>query len=444
MAIVMSRPKTFDNNLTVGGDYDSTTHMIPLKYNVVNGRIAHRKIGTKEWLDGLFEATRAMNYDGAEELVGTTDEPTRPMSLTQPFQRQTPKKSRRQNEVLSTHPTFSKLPERTHTSVAKLLSFPQQEVTWLTANTLVVAISDYNEQMVLDEGTMLNRTFRRRFKNPVFCIIPEIDLKDIDKIPDGLFAVPGWKKKFKPHELVVVIHFHGMLHADGLSPAEIEAGITHTPTGRRCERYAGSNQVRCIPMHEKSAAESVANFLHTLGYALKGFFRPPVRHRPHEGFVEWLRIIDSMFRNPSLIQIGGVRRKRGSVSSKALSATAGTAHSAMPRQHLAPGNVYWCHVDRASLPDSISLPGDYVISPCTFTSCLGLGNVSAWDLILDKPFLDKGMSWVDDPYCFLDSSDPTSCFGLGILDEKKYLGTVLHLGRQYGRYWNSIQQPSGP
>jgi hypothetical protein len=317
----MSRPNTFDSNITNGGNYNSRARLLALKYNVVNGRIAYGKIGTKKWLDGLFEVTRAMNYVGAEELVGTTNEPTRPVSLSQPFQRQTPKKSRRRIQLLTTDPVFSKLPERTHTSVAKLLSFPQQEVTWLTANTLVVPINAYTEQMVLDEGIKLNRTFRRRFKNPVFCIIPEIDLKDIDKIPDGLFAVPGWKKKFKPHELVVVIHFHGMIHADGLSPAEIAAGIATTPTGRRCEHYAGSNQVRCIQMRKKSAAEAVANFLYTLGYTMKGFFTPPVRHRPHEGFVEWLSIIESMFRNPSLIQIGGVRRKRGSVSSKAVSVT---------------------------------------------------------------------------------------------------------------------------
>lgn len=440
----MSRPKTFDSNLTVGGDYGSTTYVIPLKYNVVNGRIAHRKIGTKEWLDGLFEATRAMSYDGAEKLVGTTDEPKRPASLSQPFQRQTPKKSRRRNQVLSTHPMFSKLPERTHTSVAKLLSFPQQEVAWLTANTRVVAISDYTEEMVLDEGVMLNRTLRRRFNKPVFCIIPEIDLKDIDKIPEGLFAIPGWKKKFKPHELVVVIHFHGMIHADGLSPAEIEAGITHTPIGRRCEHYAGSNQVRCIPLHKKSAAEAVANFLYTLGYTMKGFFRPPVRHRPHEGFVEWLRIIDSMFRNPSLIQIGGVRRKRGSVSSKAVSVTAGAGNSVMSGQHLAPVNVFWCHANGVSQPGSISIIGDYVLTTDASTTCLGLGSLSRWDLIRDKPFLNEVLLAFEDSYSFLDSTDLTYCFGLENQDEKKYLGTVLHCGQQYGRYWNWLQLPSGP
>jgi hypothetical protein len=103
----------------------------------------------------------------------------------------------------------------------------------------------------------------------------------------------------------------------------------------------------------------------------------------------------------------------------------------VPGQHLAPLNVIWYYADWVSQPASISISGDYVLSPITFTSCLGLGNVSAWDLIRDKPFLN-------------DSSDPTYCFGLENQDEKKYLGTVLHIGQQYGRYWNWLQLPSGP
>ena len=177
--------------------------------------------------------------------------------------------------------------------------------------TVVASFEGTEEEAIAEaekQAKRLEQFIRRRFKDAVSLMFPEVDLKVAKDVNAALLPTVGWKLRFDPKQRIFKIHFHGLIYVPGYNPSDIEQAFKRTANGKRSRLYSGANQVRVIPVEEAPGFDDgTPDVEGDAGYSNKYVYNPPVKARMFEGLASWLIVIDAILKNSKTIVVTGVR-----------------------------------------------------------------------------------------------------------------------------------------
>jgi hypothetical protein len=278
-----------------------------LEYNIRNMSAARHQIGICQWWAQLTRHLIEMDFPELENLPFVR---RKPWFVANAERRSKKKRMEAASSDLGNQlwGSASGYSARVDRMLDLLHTCPIEHTSFVTA---VCAIGMSTEQalaLVKSEGAKLDRFIRNRFPNAIWLMFPEIDVVLAEHIELGLLPDRKWRIGVNGKTLVYKVHFHGIIYAHGITPADVESSFKYYRSGKRVKCFSGANQIRSIPLYDDPGTEEIKPDVYGVaGYSTKMHFRPPVPHRPLEGFAEWCWVNSMVSSDDSLIRIGGVR-----------------------------------------------------------------------------------------------------------------------------------------
>jgi hypothetical protein len=261
---------------------------------------AYYPLGTQKSRSRLLELLRVLDYEKLRPIIGTKDDPIIPAFWRNP--------TTSGDEWQSTNK--SHVPERLASAIDVLENCPREDISWTTIVTSACFTLNDAYKAAEKDAERLESIFRARHPDGILAITVEVDLKLAKDVQDSLFRDARWRQGIRLDQIVYVIHFHGLAYAPAVIPSQMQRSITHTPTGRLSKFYGGSNQVRCLPLYDRSDEDELdeSDQKKCLSYSSKYNYRPPSKSSMLEAAPQWFLLSHMIFSNPKLTRIVGLRK----------------------------------------------------------------------------------------------------------------------------------------
>ncbi|MEL7213690.1 MAG: hypothetical protein AAGK92_13590 [Pseudomonadota bacterium] len=290
-----------------GEIHDPRNPMRPLVYNIANMTVGRIELGSREWWLKMCDALHHLDYPDLEPVFRgkrlprfVSDRLESGYKAWVNSAKQHPHRNR-----CGTPPKHSK---RVNELIEVLQQAPLDRLGFITAVECIEGTEQEAIQAAEDGARRLGSYIRRRFDHPVCLMFPEVDEKVLKDVDAALILKAKWKLEFDENQRVFKVHYHGVIYVPEHYPEDIEQAFRLCKNGKRNRRYSGANQVRVIAVEEAPGYDDeTADIDGCCGYATKYHYKPPVKARMLEGFVNWLIVTDAIIRNPKTIVTVGVR-----------------------------------------------------------------------------------------------------------------------------------------
>lgn len=303
----VSVEKMHRNDHSIGEIHVPSSPLFELAYNIENMKLGKMELGSKKWWNFIAKVIHQLEYADLDHVFNGRFLPQFIADRLDPeyrkwaTSRMQARNERREGQSLQYN-------RRIIRAMQVLMDAPLGQLAFAT----VVASFEGTEEEAIAEAEKqakrLGQFIRRRFKDAVSLMFPEVDLKVAKDVSASLLPTVGWKLRFDPKQRIFKIHFHGLIYVPGYSPSDIEQAFKRTANGKRSRLYSGANQVRVIPVEEAPGFnDGTPDVEGIAGYSNKYVYNPPVKARMFEGLASWLLVTDAILKNSKTIVVTGVR-----------------------------------------------------------------------------------------------------------------------------------------
>lgn len=295
------------NDHSIGENHVPSSPLHQLQYNIANMKLGRIELGVTKWWNFIMKVVHDLEYMDLDHVLQGRFLPQFVADRLTPEYREWARSRLERPEQARTGKGLQH--NSRITRALEVLS--GASLGQLGFATVVANFTGTEEEAIAaaeKEAKRLDQFIRRRFRDAVSLMFPEVDLKVAKDVNPSLLPHVGWTLKFDPQQRIFKIHFHGLIYVPGLSPAEIEQAFKRTANGKRSRLYSGANQVRVIPVAQVPGFDDgTPDAEGVVGYATKYVYNPPVKARMLEGFVSWLHVTDAILKNSRTIVVTGVR-----------------------------------------------------------------------------------------------------------------------------------------
>ncbi len=303
----VSVEKMHRNDHSIGENHVPSSPLFQLAYNIENMKLGKMELGSKKWWNFIAKVIHQLEYADLDHVLGGRFLPQFISDRLDPeYRKWATSRMQSRNDIREGQSL--QYNRRIIRAMQVLMDAPLGQLGFAT----VVASFEGTEEEAIAEAERqakrLEQFIRRRFKDAVSLMFPEVDLKVAKDVSAALLPTAGWKLRFDPKQRIFKIHFHGLIYVPGYSPSGIEQAFKRTANGKRSRLYSGANQVRVIPVEEAPGFnDGTPDVEGVAGYSNKYVYNPPVKARMFEGLASWLIVTDAILKNSKTIVVTGVR-----------------------------------------------------------------------------------------------------------------------------------------
>ncbi len=120
---------------------------------------------------------------------------------------------------------------------------PEEHIGNICIQLAVVDHLDVVDQVIDQTQEHLHRFLDRKLPGAKALLWFESVQRHVRQVPPTILPDTRWKQRYRESDLVWLVHAHGLIHVEGLTPKEIADAFRTNPKGSR-SRYSGARQVQ--------------------------------------------------------------------------------------------------------------------------------------------------------------------------------------------------------